>query len=186
MKEIIPNVDPHTKPSFTVQNRLSRIGWNIVYYALFRYSPRPFHAWRVFILRVFGAKIGRDCHIYPKVKIWAPWHLEVGDESSIADDANCYSMDTILIGHRAVISQGAHLCTGSHDYESHNFQLYAKPITIRDYAWLCADCFISPGVTIYEGAVIGARAVVTHDMPAWMVCAGNPCKPIKQRLVKKK
>ena len=80
-----------------------------------------------------------------------------------------------------MVSQGVHLCTGSHDYESEDFQLFARPISIGTDAWVCAEAFVAPGVSIAEGTVIGARAVVIRDQPAWSVCAGNPCLPIKPR-----
>lgn len=182
--EIIRGVDPYTQASFSLNNRLARLAWGIVYVLLFRTSPRPFHAWRSFLLRCFGAKIGKDCHVYPLAKIWAPWNLIMDDYAGIADDVNCYSMAVISLGKKVVVSQGTYLCTGTHDYEDPNFQLYAKPIHVGDRAWLCAQSFIHPGVTIGEGVVIGARSVVTKDMPNWTVCAGNPCKPIKPRVVK--
>ncbi len=183
MPDILQDNDPYTQPSFSLQNRLARAGWNLVYQLFFRLSPRPLHQWRVFLLRLFGAKIGQHCHIYPQAKIWAPWNLNIKDYVGVADGVTCYSMAEIYIGSRAVISQGAYLCTGSHDYESSNFQLYAKPIYIADQAWVCAESFICPGVTIGEGAVVGARSVVTKNIPAWMVCAGNPCQPIKKRTI---
>ena len=104
------------------------------------------------------------------------------DYSGMADRVICYSMAQIKIGRKVVISQGSHLCSGTHDYEDPLFQLYAEPITISAHAWIAAESFIGPGVTIGEGAVIGARSVVVKDMPAWKVCAGNPCKPIKARI----
>ena len=171
----------HTGPSFSLGNRLARAVWGIAYALLFRTSPRPFHWWRRWLLMLFGARIARGCHIYPKVRIWAPWNLECGTESGVGDGAILYNQARITLGKRVVVSQGAHLCTGSHDYESPGFELFAKPITVGDHAWLAAECFVHPGVTIGEGAVIGARSVVTRDMPAWMVCAGNPCKPLKPR-----
>lgn len=185
MSSILEGIDPYTQPSFSLKNRLGRQVWDIVYTLFFRTSPRPLHAWRSFLLRCFGAKIGKDCHVYPKAKIWAPWNLVMEDHAGMADDVNCYSMAVISLGKKVVVSQGTYLCTGSHDYEDPNFQLYAKPIYIGDNAWLCAESFICPGVTIGEGSVIGARSVVTKDMPAWTVCAGNPCKPIKPRIPKK-
>ena len=184
MSVILKNIDPYTQPSFSVKNRLLRLVWAIVYVLFFQTSPRPFHAWRSFLLRCFGAKIGKGCHIYPKARIWAPWNLVMADYAGMADDVNCYSMAVVSLGKKVVVSQGTYLCTGSHNYEDPNFQLYAKPIHIGDNAWLCAESFINPGVTIGEGAVIGARALVTKDMPAWTVCAGNPCKPIKPRKIK--
>jgi putative colanic acid biosynthesis acetyltransferase WcaF len=90
-------------------------------------------------------------------------------------------MDKIIIGNQVIVSQGTHLCTGSHDYESKNFQLITKPIIIHDNAWICTECFIGPGVIIGEGSVIGARSVVNKNQAAWMVSAGNPARPIKPR-----
>ena len=90
-----------------------------------------------------------------------------------------------ILGERVVVSQGAHLCTGSHDYNSASFPLFAKPISIAADAWICTEAFLGPGVQIGEGAVIGARSVVTRDQPAWMVCAGNPARPLKQRILER-
>jgi len=178
------NTDTYKGPSFSLRNRIGRLMWNFAYALLFYPSPRPVHAWRRFVLKLFGASIGPRCHIYPKAKIWAPWNLVCDEEVGIGDSVIVYNQALITLGKRAVISQGAHLCTGTHDYESSGFELLAKPITVGDHAWLAAECFVHPGVTIGEGAVIGARSVVTRDMPAWMVCAGNPCKPIKHRELK--
>lgn len=125
--------------------------------------------------------MGKGCHIYPRVRIWAPWNLVVEEEGSAADDVILYSMATITIGKRAIISQGAHLCTGTHDYEDPAFRLYALPITIGEEAWICTEAFIGPGVTVGAGTVVGARSVATKDLPAWTVCAGNPCRPLKPR-----
>ena len=166
---------------FSLGNRFARFIWGIAYLLLFRFSPRPFHAWRALLLRCFGAKLGRNCHIYPKVEIWAPWNLECGDEAGVADRVILYNQAPIRLGRRVVISQGSHLCTGTHDYNSPDFTLRTYPIVVQPLAWICAEAFVHPGVTIGEGAVIGARAVVTRNMPEWMVCAGNPCAPIKAR-----
>ena len=184
MSSILKNTDPARQPSFTLTNRIARLGWNIVYTLLFKYSPKPLHSWRALLLRLFGAKIGKGCHIYPKAKIWAPWNLIMKDYAGIANDVNCYNMAKVELGYKSVISQGVNLCTGTHDYESPNFQLIAKPIKVKDKAWVSAEAFVHPGVTIGEGAVIGARSVVTKDMPAWMVCAGVPCKAIKERKIR--
>ncbi|MCX7801130.1 MAG: WcaF family extracellular polysaccharide biosynthesis acetyltransferase [Fimbriimonadales bacterium] len=176
--------DAHTGPCFTLANRVRRALWGAAYLLLFRPSPRPCHAWRAFLLRLFGAKIGRGVHVYAKARVWAPWNLEIGDESGVADDAILYTMAPILLGRRVVVSQGAHLCAGTHDYEDPGFRLTASPIRVGDRAWIAAEAFVHPGVTIGEGAVIGARSVVTKDMPAWTVCAGHPCKPLKPRVLR--
>jgi len=177
------NVNTHTGASFSLGNRLKRVAWNVIYIIAFRYSPRPFHRWRSLILRIFGAKIGKGVHVYPAVKIWAPWNIELDDYAGVGNNAILYSQAKIKIGKMAVISQGAHLSTGTHDYTKNGFPLYARPIVVGDRAWVAADVFIHPGVTIGEGAVVGARSVVLKDMPAWTVCSGFPCKPIKERIL---
>jgi putative colanic acid biosynthesis acetyltransferase WcaF len=175
------NGNTHTGPSFSLQNRLARICWTMSYLILFRFSPKPFHAWRSLLLRAFGARIGKGVHVYPAVKIWAPWNLELGDQCGIANGVTLYSQGKIIIGKKTVLSQGAHLVAGTHDYTKPGFPLITMPITIGDDVWIAAEAFVHPGVTIEDGCVIGARAVVTKDMPGWMVCAGHPCKPIKPR-----
>lgn len=179
---IIQGNDPYRNPSFTFKNRLCRLLWHIVYIVLFKFSPRPFHTWRSTLLKMFGATVGKGSHIYPGVKIWAPWHLIVGDHVGIADGVTIYNMDIITIGSYSVISQGAHLCGGSHDYNSPNFQLYAKPITLGKHVWICAEAFVSLGVNIPDGVVVGARSLVTKSiLEPWTVCAGQPAKQIGLR-----
>lgn len=179
---IIQGNDPYRGPSFSLKHRLRRQLWNIVYLIFFRISPRPFHAWRALLLRLFGATLGTGCHVYPSAKIWAPWNLILGDFVGVGDSAILYSMEKIIIGNYAVISQGAYLCGGTHDYNSENFQLVIKPIVIGMHVWVCAEAFIHPGVVIPDGAVIGARAVATKNLlSAWTVYAGNPCKAIAAR-----
>ncbi|MEH6307506.1 putative colanic acid biosynthesis acetyltransferase [Olivibacter sp. CPCC 100613] len=175
------NKDTYVEASFSLSNRLMRVLWGAVYVLLFKYSPRPFHSYRAFLLRCFGAKVGQGAHVYPGVKIWAPWNLDLGSACGIASGVELYSQGKITIGHRAIVSQGSYVCTGTHDYTKEGHPLYTLPIVISAHAWIAAECFIHPGVTIGEGAVIGARSVVTKDMPSWMVCAGHPCKPLKER-----
>jgi len=161
-----------------------RAVWGVVWCVLFRPSPRPFHVWRRFLLRLFGAKLGSHVNVYPNVKIWAPWALSIGDYVGVADKVNLYNMATLVIGNHCVISQGAHLCAGSHDIDSANFQLIAKPITLNSYVWVCAEAFVGPGVKIADGCVLGARAVVVKSISEpWTVWAGNPA--VMKRLRKK-
>lgn len=175
--------DSFTGASFSLKNRIGRVVWNTVSFILFRPTPNAFHEWRSFLLRCFGAKVGKGVHVYPRVKIWAPWNLELKDECGIANGATLYSQGKISIGHRAVISQDSYICTGTHDYTLKGQPLITFPIIIEDHVWIAAGVFVNPGITIKEGAVIGARSVVTKDMPAWMICAGHPCKPIKERIM---
>jgi len=175
------NQDTHTGPSFSFRNRAARLVWKVTYALFFFPTPNMMFGWRAFLLRCFGARVGRNVHVYPRVRIWAPWNLDLGDEAGIADGVTLYSQDQITIGRRAVISQGAHLCTGTHDHSDPGHRLVTCPIHVGDHAWLAAESFILPGVRIGEGAVIGARSLVTKDMPAWMVCGGHPCQPIRER-----
>lgn len=177
------NQDTMTGPSFSLRNRLGRLTWGVVDVLFFRYSPKPLHAWRAWLLRCFGAKVGRGVHVYPKAVIWAPWNLELADECGIASGTTLYSQGKISIGYRAVISQGTNLCTGTHDYTKPGFPLVTKPIRVGDHAWVAAESFVHPGVTIGDGCVVGARSVVTRDLPPWMVCSGHPCVPIKERIL---
>ncbi len=159
--------------------------WWIVQSMLFATSPQFMYGWRRFLLRAFGAKIGRGVIIRPSVRITYPWKLTVGDYAWIGDDVDLYTLGEIRIGANAVVSQRSYLCTGSHDYQISSFDIYAKPIVIEDEAWVATDVFIAPGVTIGRGAVIGARSTVLEDMPAGMICVGYPAKPIKARVMKK-
>jgi len=179
---ILQNNDPYRGPSFSFRSRLQRGLWGMVYLLFFKVSPRPFHAWRNFLLRLFGAKLGQYVHVYPSVKIWAPWNLSIGSFVGVGNGAILYCMDKITIGDYAVISQGAHLCAGSHDFNTPNFQLITAPISIGDRVWLCAEIFVGPGVSIAEGSVVGARGVVTKNInDPWLVWAGVPVKQVGVR-----
>jgi putative colanic acid biosynthesis acetyltransferase WcaF len=148
---------------------------------LFRLSPRVLFGWRAWLLRVLGARIGRHVHIYNTVEVFLPSNLAVGDWSAIGDRALLYNLGPINIGTKVTISQRAHLCAGTHDYTRADMPLLKPPITVQDQAWICADAFVGPGVTVGEGAVVGARAVVVKDVPPWVVVAGNPARTLKSR-----
>ncbi len=177
------NINTRIGPSFSIFNRFQRFIWGIVYIIFFRYSPRPFHKWRKWILEIFGAKIGVNTNIYPSVKIWAPWNLVIGNDCGIGDEVELYSMDKILIGDRTVISQGSFICCGTHDYNDPGFPLLRKPITIGNDVWIAVRVFVHPGITIEDGCVVGASSVVTSSLKKWFVYSGFPCVAIKERKV---
>ena len=131
-------------------------------------------------LRLWGARIGAGCRIYPRVIVWAPWNLTCEEYACVGDDAELYNVAHIRLGARAVVSQGAYICAGSHDYRETSFPLLAKPITIEADAWVGARAMVLPGCVIGEGSVIGAGSVVTRSTPAWSVCGGNPCRVIHE------
>ena len=155
--------------------------WWIVQSTLFRLSPQYLYGWRRFLLRLFGATIGEKVLIRHTTKILYPWKLIVGDWSWIGDEVTLYNMANINIGKNCVISQKSYLCTSSHDYTKSSFEIFAKPIDIKDETWVASDVFIAPGVTIGQGTVVGFRSTVNKDLPPRMVCYGNPAKPIKPR-----
>jgi len=156
--------------------------WWIVQSLLFHPSPQFLYGWRRFLLRAFGARIGKGVLIRPSVIVTYPWKLTVGDWSWIGDHATLYTLGQITIDDNTVVSQHSYLCAGSHHYTSPTFDLYAKPIHIQSEAWLAAHVFVAPGVTVGHGAVIGACSVVLNDVPALMVCAGNPLQVIRPRV----
>ena len=166
-------------------DRVLRCLWSIIWLCFCRFSFRHLHAWRIFFLRLFGAKVGKRCAVLPSVKIRAPWNLSMGDYSCLSDEVDCYTVDKIYIGSHSVVSQGAFLCCASHDTSSLNMELTYEAICIENSVWIAARAFVGPGVTVREGAVVGACAVVTKDVDAWTVVAGNPARVIKKRELRK-
>jgi acetyltransferase-like isoleucine patch superfamily enzyme len=164
--------------------KLLRALWHCFQLPFFEHTPRMLSPFRILLLRLFGAKIGPDCQIDCGVKIWIPWNLKMGARSAIGFNAEVYNFAPVEIGDHVVVSQRSYLCTATHDHAHPHFPLISAPIAIGSQAWVAAGVFIAPGVTIGEGAVIGACSVVTHSMPPWMVCAGNPCRPLKPRVIK--
>src|SRR6266571_8255409 len=157
-----------------------RVLWTFVQ-PLFRFSPRPCFAWRRFILRRFGAMVGRNVHVYPSATIYFPWNLEAGDESAIGEYAFIYNLGGVTIGARATISHRAHLCAGTHDHTKPDFPLLRPPIVIGSDAWICADAFVGPAVTVGEGAIVGAGAVAMKDVRPWRIVIGNPARESRRR-----
>jgi putative colanic acid biosynthesis acetyltransferase WcaF len=139
------------------------------------------YGWRRFLLRLFGAKIGKKVLVRPSARVTYPWKLSINDYSWIGDQVELYTLGHIEIGAHVVISQRTYLCTGSHDFKKFTFNIFAKKIIIEDQVWVASDVFVAPGVTIGHGCVIGARSTVLHDMPPGKICFGNPAIPIKER-----
>ena len=145
-------------------------------------SPQFMYKWRILLLRLFGASIGKGVIIRPSVKITYPWKLTIGDYAWIGDNVELYTLGEIVIGNNTVVSQRSYICTGSHDYTIPTFDIFSLKTVIEDEAWVATDVYVAPGVTIGRGAVIGARSSVFSDMPAGMICVGSPAKPIKPRI----
>ncbi|NEX20804.1 putative colanic acid biosynthesis acetyltransferase [Thiorhodococcus mannitoliphagus] len=172
----------HTRPKvLSLANKLGRTVWGVVWWLLYRPSPSILHGWRRILLRVFGARIGRGAHPYPSAKIWAPWNLVMGDFSCLSHHVDCYCVDRISLGRNSTVSQYSFLCTASHDYTKETMPLMTAPITVGADAWITADVFVGPGVTIGDGVVVTARSSVFDDLPSWTVVRGNPAVFVKVR-----
>lgn len=182
--------EPRIEPDIVANRRASkwsrrqlagRAVWEALRGPLFGWTPRPMWAWRRLILRLFGATIGQRVHVHPTARIAVPWNLSIADEAAIGDCTILYSLGPISIGKRATISQNAHLCAGTHDYRQRDMTLLKLPIAVGAGAWICADAFIGPGVTVGAGSIVGARAVVINDIPPGVIVGGNPARVLARR-----
>jgi putative colanic acid biosynthesis acetyltransferase WcaF len=170
-------------PSFPFSNRLRRACWTLAWLLLARWTPPLLHPWRVLVLRLFGARIGAGCRVYGSVRVWDPANLELGENVLIGREAIVYNQGRIAIGANTVISQRAHLCASSHRIGDRQFQLVLKPIAIGPECWIAAEAFVGPGVSLGEGAVLGARGALFEDAAAWTVYRGNPAVAIAPRRI---
>ncbi len=175
------HADAYTRPAFSLGNRLRRLAWNLCWLLFYRPSPRPLHAWRATLLRLFGATLGPDCHFYPASRVWAPWNLVCADHVAVADGAEIYNPSPIQIDTHVILSQGCYLCGATHDYNHPDFPLIAYRMHIESYAWICARAAVAPGVHVGEGAVLGLGAVALRDLKPWTVYSGNPAVVRLQR-----
>lgn len=161
---------------------LKLISWYLISLVLFRSGLLPFSNIMVGILRLYGARIGKDVRIKPGIFIRYPWKLELGNNSWLAD---CYidNLEGVHIGQHVCISQQAMLMTGNHNYKKRNFELCAKPIRIEDGVWIAARAIVCPGLTLYSHAVLCAGGVAQTDLASFLIYQGNPAMPIKQRQI---
>ena len=158
--------------------------WTLTWLLLFRPSPRPAHAWRRLLLRIFGAKLGRRVHPYPSAKIWAPWNLKLGHNAWLGPHVICYNQALVELEDNATVSQYSYLCTAGHDSRfelSPHHSLITAPIIIKRSAWIGTKAFIGMGVCIGEGAIVGATASVYKSVDKMTIVGGNPAKFIKNR-----
>ena len=175
-------LDPTLQTSFPLRNRLARVGWSLCWALLYRTSPRPCHAWRAMLLRIFGARLGPTCHFYPKSKVWAPWNLVCEDRVTLGDDAELYNPAPFYLASHCIISQGAYLCGASHEYNDPGFRLVSYPMKIGAYAWICARAIVHPRVNVGTGAILGLGSTATSDLEPFGIYVGMPAEKVKERL----
>lgn len=163
---------------------LKRLLWFFVNALVIQSHVNPSSGVRVRLLRMFGAKIGAGVVIKPGVNIKYPWHLQIGDQVWIGENVWLDSLAPITIGSNVCISQDAYFCTGNHDWSDPHFALVVKPITVEDGVWIGARATILPGVTLASHCVASAGAVVSHNLEAYTIYAGNPAVAVKKRVIR--
>ncbi|MDP3428596.1 MAG: WcaF family extracellular polysaccharide biosynthesis acetyltransferase [Humidesulfovibrio sp.] len=153
----------------------------LVAQGLFVASWLPGSALRAAVLRLFGARIGAGVRLKPGLRVKFPWRLCVGDHVWLGENVWLDNLAEIRIGSHCCVSQGAYLCTGSHDWASLGFNLVTRPIRLEDQAWICAHAVVGPGVTVGQGAVLALGSVATGDLAPWQVHQGIPARAVRPR-----
>jgi putative colanic acid biosynthesis acetyltransferase WcaF len=171
-------------PTFSLGQRLARLLWHAAWLSLAAWTPHQMQPWRRMLLVLFGARIDRSAMIRGSVRIWWPANLSVGAHASMGPGVICYNVAPVSLDDFAIVSQRAHLCTGTHAIDDPAFPLVARPIAIGRNAWVAAEAFVGPGVAIGEGAVLGARAVAFEDLEAGGVYTGNPAVLRRRRRIR--
>lgn len=167
--------------NYPLRHRLLRLAWSATWFLFASWTPPQFNWWRRLLLSIFGAKMAERSDVKGSARIWYPPNLVMCRRTILADHVNCYNMAPITVEEGAVVSQGAYLCAGTHDIDDVEFSLITREIVIGRYSWVAAEAFVGPGVTVGEGAVLGARAVAFRDLEPWTVYVGNPAKSLRAR-----
>ena len=176
-----PDQASASESPWSIGHRVLRLLWEFCWLVFCRWTPKPFNAWRLLWLRLFGAKVEGKPFVHQRARIAIPWNLTLRDRACLGDGANAYSLGPIEIGARATVGQEAYLSTGTHDFSRRSIPLVTARIVIGSDAFLGARVFVMPGVTIGAGSIIGACSVVTKDVPPNVVAAGNPCRVLQSR-----
>lgn len=155
--------------------------WEVVWTIFVRWLPKPFSCWYILLLKLFGCKIQGKPFIAPTARIYAPWLLEIKDRACLATRCEIYNLGPVTIEERAVLAQYSYICNGSHDLSLLKKPLLVGNVLIGKDVFIGAKAMILVGISVAEGAVIGAGSVVTKDVAPWTVVGGNPAKFIKKR-----
>ena len=167
------------------KHQMIRLLWSIVWPMGTWFLPRSIGmGWKRILLKAFGAKLGKNANVYSSARIYYPANLVMGDNTCLASEVDCYNVAPIILEDNVTVSQGAYLCTASHDIEDPKLPLITAPIVLRNQSWVCSKVFIGMGVEIGEGAVVGATASVYKNIDPWTVVGGNPARSIKKRIIK--
>ena len=170
-----------SRSPYSAREKIGRVLWAIVQSTAFGLSFHSWYGWRRMLLCAFGAQLDPVVRIRRSVRIECPWNLSVGHDSAVGDRVTLYCLGPVRIGARVTISQGAHLCAGTHDFTRRAMPLKRPPIEVGDDAWICADAFVGPGVSVGAGAILGPRGVAMRSLDPWTIHAGNPAVAIRLR-----
>jgi len=171
-------------PSFSLRHRMFRALWMAAWWLLASWTPPPLYAWRRMLLVAFGARLHPTARVYGSARIWYPPHLHMDAHACLGPGVICYCMAPIHVAEKAIVSQRAHLCAGTHDIRDPDFQLVTRPIDIGPHAWVAAEAFVGPGAQLAEGAVLGARGVLFGHTEPYGVYAGNPARLLRKRVMR--
>lgn len=160
---------------------IKRTLWFFVNGLFFVNPINPFSGLKVFLLRLFGARIGKGVVIKPSVNIKYPWNLVIGDFSWIGEKVWIDNLDQVAIGNNCCLSQGAMLLIGNHDYRSTTFDLMVAPITLEDGVWIGAHALVTGGVTCKNHSVLSVKSVASSNMEPYFIYRGNPAVKVKER-----
>jgi putative colanic acid biosynthesis acetyltransferase WcaF len=178
-------IDLYKVPSDTpLKVKLLRALWGLFQIPFWPHTPNALSPLRIALLKLFGAEIGPACLVNSGVRIWVPWNLTMGERSTIGANVEIQNFAPVTIGRHVVISQRNYINTSAHDPSHPYFPLVSQPITIGSQSWIASECVVGPGAQIGEGTVISAGSIVSKPMPPWMICAGNPCRPLVERVIR--
>ena len=166
---------------WTRREQILMLLWEWAWTLLCVWTPKPLNAWRLGVLRCFGARLHGHPFVHQRARVQVPWNLTMHDRACLGDRANAYSLGEIHIGARATVAQEVYLCAGTHDFNQATLPLQTAPIRVGEDVFIGARAFVMPGVSIGARAVIGAASVVTRDVPADVYAAGNPCRVLRPR-----
>lgn len=159
-----------------------RVCWMFVSFIFFQHPLAILNKVKIVLLKLFGAKVGKNVLFKPGVSIKYPWFLEIGNNVWIGEDVWIDNLGKVLIGNDVCISQGAYLLTGNHNYKSQKFDLIVSGIKICDGVWVGAKSIVCPGVTCFMNSILTAGSVITSDMDENFIYQGNPAKIIRERV----
>lgn len=158
-----------------------RFIWYFINELIFASGWNPSIRLKIILLKVFGAKMGKNICIKPHVNIKYPWNLTVGDNCWIGEGCWIDNLDKVTIGANCCLSQGCMLLSGNHDYKSETFELIIKPITLEDGCWVGAKAIVTQGVTMHSHSVLTVGSVASKDLEEFTINSGNPAIKIRRR-----